>query len=132
MISMALTLGAPDRVPAGKRPAAGPRHRIVFQIAVDVGNQVHDVGVALHHHQVGHLHRTGPGDPAQVVAPQVHQHQVFGPLLFVGQQFRGQRPVFLLAGPRGRVPAMGRKVATRFSRRTMVSGEEPTRAISSK
>ena len=41
------------------------------------------------------------GDPADVVAAQVHEHDVLGPFLGVGQQFLGQGPVLglVLAPP---------------------------------
>ena len=46
---------------------------------------------------------------AQVVAGQVDQHQVLGPLLLAQEQLGGQRAVRLrLRRARGRVPAMGR------------------------
>ena len=39
-----------------------------------------------------------PADPAQVIAQQVHDHQVFGLVFFAANQFPGQRLV-LGAGP---------------------------------
>ena len=34
-------------------------------------------------------------DPADVVAGQVHEHQMLGPLFFVGEELRFERAVFL-------------------------------------
>ena len=84
--------GSPDQLPGvAVRP----------QVADNVGDQMHHVAVALHEHQVRHLHGAGFGHPAQVVASQVHQHEMFGALLLVHQQLVGQGPVFLfVAAPR--------------------------------
>ena len=56
---------------------------------------MHDVGIALDGHELVHLHRAHPGHPAHVVAPEVHQHDVLGALLRVGQQILLQLPLFL-------------------------------------
>ena len=53
-----------------------------------------DAGVVAHHH------RAQLGDAAHVVAAEVDQHQVLGPLLGIGPQLRLQRAVLL-----GRAPA---------------------------
>src|SRR5207244_1416405 len=47
---------------------------------------VHDVAVALDLHDAGQGDRAGPGDLPDIVPPQVHQHDVLGPLLGVGQE----------------------------------------------
>ena len=67
-----------------------PRH-----LGLDVGDDVHDVGIALDGHELVHLHRAHPGHPADVVASEVHQHDVLGALLRVGQQVLLQLPLFL-------------------------------------
>ena len=54
---------------------------------------MHDVGVALDRHQLGHVDRAVSADAAQVVARQVHQHDVLGPLFGIGQQLPLQRDV---------------------------------------
>ena len=45
--------------------------------------------------------RAVAGHAAHVVAAQVDQHDVLGPLLGIGQQFLGQPAVFLLGLRRG-------------------------------
>ena len=52
---------------------------------------MHDVRVALDFHHVGELHAAEFGDAADVVAAQVHEHDVLGAFLGVGQQLLGQR-----------------------------------------
>jgi hypothetical protein len=95
--------------------------------AVHFRDQVHDVRVALDHHLVGHHHRAGLGDAADVVAAQVDQHQVLGQLLGIGLEF-GFQPARSSSGvrPRGRVPAIGRTMASPPCTRTSTSGEAPT------
>src|SRR5690554_4508687 len=44
---------------------------VLFQAAGDIGDNVHDVGIALHNHLVGQLHGAGFRYPAGVVAAQV-------------------------------------------------------------
>ena len=46
------------------------------------------LGIALQPHQLGHLDRTGPADAAQVVAEQVDDHHVLGPVLRIAHQLR--------------------------------------------
>ena len=72
---------------------------VVFrsQLPFHLGDDVHDVGVALDAEEFRHLDAADLGHPAHVVAPQVHQHQVLGPLLGVGQQLRFQGLVFCRA-----------------------------------
>ena len=69
----------------------------------DLGDDMHDVAVALDDHQVFHLHGAEIAHPADVIARQVDQHDVLGPFLGVGQQFGFVRLVLfgcLAAGPR--------------------------------
>ena len=42
--------------------------------------------------------RADHGDAADVVAAEIEQHQVLGPLLRIGQQLGGERPVLLRRG----------------------------------
>ena len=51
--------------------------------------------VAFDGHQVGDLYGPHLGHPAQVVAPQVHQHHVLGPLFLAGAQL-GLHPLVVL------------------------------------
>ena len=103
MISIARTLGAPDTVPAGK-PADQRVERVAVraELALDVGDDVHDVAVALDDQLLGDPHRADLGDAADVVAAEVEQHQVLGALLGIGQQLVRQR---LVLGRRRAAPA---------------------------
>ena len=58
--------------------------------------------------------------------PEVDQHQVLGELLGVGQQLGSSARSSSGVAPRRRVPAIGRTVTVPSSRRTRISGEEPT------
>ena len=60
---------------------------------------MHDVRVALDLHQIGELHAVVLGDPADVIAAQVHEHDVLSPFLGIGQQLGRQGTVL------GLVPA---------------------------
>ena len=93
MISMARTLGAPETVPAGKAAiSASIASRRGVELALDVGDDVHDVAVALDEELSVTSTRADFGDPADVVAAEVEQHQVLGALLGVGEQFRRRAP----------------------------------------
>ena len=52
------------------------------------------MAVALDREQVTELDAAEPGHPADVVPPEVHQHDVLGPLLRIGEQLGLQRLVF--------------------------------------
>src|SRR5690606_17728222 len=72
---------------AGKdRPDHLPRRHALAQFAADVGDDVVHVFVGLHHHQLVHAHAARPADPAQVVALQVDEHHMLGPLLGMADQ----------------------------------------------
>ena len=58
---------------------------------------MHDVRVALRGEQLGHVHRAILADAAQVVASQIDQHHVLGPLLGIIQQLLLQRGILGLA-----------------------------------
>ena len=58
---------------------------------------MHDVGIALDNHFFINTYRARGTYPADVVAAQVDQHQVFGQFLGIGQQFLLQCPVLGLA-----------------------------------
>ena len=68
------------------------------QFADDVGDDVHDVGVALDDHALGEAHGADAGDAADVVAAQVDEHQVLGQFLGIGEQFLLQGAVLGLGG----------------------------------
>ena len=69
---------------------------------MDVAHQVHHVGIALDVHEVLDVDAAGHGRAAQVVAAQVHQHEVFGALLRLGEEFIG---VGTVLGRRGTAAA---------------------------
>ena len=58
-----------------------------------MAGDVHDMGVMLDGELFGHLDRADLRDPADIVAAEVQQHQVFGQFLGVAQQVGGQRLV---------------------------------------
>ncbi len=64
-----------------------------------LGDQVRHVGVPLHGEKLPHPHGAGKGHPGEVVAHQVHQHGVFGPLLGGGKELLLQEEVLLLGSP---------------------------------
>ena len=68
------------------------------------------MGIALHFHIAFQVHGAGAGHPAQVVAAQVHQHDVLGALLGVVVQFGGQAGVFQIVGPAPARARNGRKL----------------------
>ncbi len=74
---------------------------------------MHDVAVVLDLHQLVHTDRSVLADAAQVVAPEVDEHDVLGALLLVGQQLGGDAPVLLGRGPAraGAGDRLGRDVA---------------------
>ena len=87
-------------MPAGK--AGGERvDRIVGGVEppLDVRDDVHHVAVAFDAKTLRHHHGADRGDPADIVAAEVEQHQVLGAFLLVRQQVGRQRLVF------GRRPA---------------------------
>ena len=75
--------------------------------ANDVGNDVHDVAVALDEELAGDLNGADLRHPANVVAAEVQQHQVFGPLLGVFEQSLGKRLIFCLGRPARRCSCNG-------------------------
>jgi len=54
---------------------------------------VHDVAVPLDRHELDEFHGLGPAHLGQVVAREVHEHEVLGEFLRVGEQFRRHRLV---------------------------------------
>ena len=66
----------------------------VLEPAPDVTDEMHDVRVALDHHELRHLDRADPGHAAHVVAAEIHEHHVLGTLLRIGLHFG--RELFVL------------------------------------
>ena len=105
MICIARTFGAPE-TRAGRKAGHQRIDRVVRAASsrpIDVRDDVHDVAVALDDEALGDLDRADLGDPADVVAAEIEQHQVLGPLLRVGEQRLGQMLVLgrRRAAPRG-------------------------------
>ena len=65
------------------------RVAILAQFALDIGDDVHDLAVALDEELVGDFDGADFGDAADVVAAEVEQHQMLGALL---RDRRGARP----------------------------------------
>ena len=95
---------------AGREDRAKRIERVELgsQAPFDVADQVEDVAVALDLHVLADGHRPGPGHPAQVVAAEVDQHDVLGPLLGVGLELLGEQGI--LAGVRAARPGPGDRV----------------------
>ena len=55
---------------------------------------MHDVRIALDGKKLFHLHRAVLAHAAQVIAPQIHEHDVFGALFGVGAEFGFEAQVF--------------------------------------
>ena len=113
MICIARTFGAPESVPAGRAAiSTSTGSSALGRVALDVGDQVHDVAVALDEEAVGDPHVRAPRarlrrvaaalaqhrHAADVVAAEVEQHQVLGVLLRVGEQLLLERLVLLGRG----------------------------------
>ena len=75
--------------------AAGP------QPGLHRADQLEHGGVILHRQQLGHLHGADARNPAQVVAHQIHDHQVLGPVLLAGGQLAAQAAVLFGGGAAG-------------------------------
>ena len=63
-----------------------------------VADDVHHVAVALDGETGGNLHAVGGGDPADVIAAEVEQHQMLGVLLGIGEQAFAVRLVLFARG----------------------------------
>src|SRR4029077_3460827 len=71
------------------------------QPPVQAGDQVHDMRIALDKFEALDLHGAVFADAAEVIAAEVHQHDVFGKLLGIGGEVGGQTLVlgFVSAAP---------------------------------
>ena len=131
MISIARIFGAPDSVPAGKVADQGVEGVLAGrELADHRAHDVLDVAVPLEDHLLRDAHAAEAADAAHVVAAQVHEHDVLGALLLVGQELCARRSSSSGVAPRGRVPAIGRSRPCRPSTRTSISGEAPAIAES--
>ncbi len=63
--------------------------------------------IALNLHQFIHLHLAVSSYPSHIVAPQVNQHDVLGPLFGISKEFRRQGLVFGLRASPGAGPGNG-------------------------
>src|SRR5215212_1190335 len=75
------------------------RRDVLFEPAGDLADDVEDVRVGLDDHQLVDLDAAVLADAAEVVAAEVDQHHVLGPLLWVVDQAGGEAAVLLLAAP---------------------------------
>ena len=60
---------------------------------------MHHVRIALDEHQPVDFHRTIFAHAAQIVAPQIDEHDVFGAFFGIGQQLRFELAVFIFVAP---------------------------------
>ena len=91
IVFIACTLGAPVIEPGGK--AARNRSIAVRPGAsrpVTVETRWCTLAKLAHAEELGHSHRAGRADPGQVVAHQVDDHQVLGPILWRAGELGGQ------------------------------------------
>ena len=80
----------------------------VAQLAGDIRHDVHHVLVALDHHQLGDVDRADFSDAADIVAPEVDQHDVLGALLRIGEEFLLEFAILVLGlAARGAFPRSG-------------------------
>src|SRR5918997_1429574 len=101
-------LGRPRDGPGRKRRRQGVERREVLpQIPLHGRDDVHDVGVALDLHEALEFHGPDLAHPPEVVAAEVNEHDVLGPLLLVGEQLFGE-PRVLLWRPAPRAGARDR------------------------
>ena len=49
-------------------------------------DDVHDMTVALDNESLGHFDAAIGGDPADIIAPEIEEHEMFSNLFLVGQQ----------------------------------------------
>ena len=102
MICIARTFGRAGEGAGGKRRAQHV-HRAdpLAQRARDLADDVEDVRVGLDHHQLVDLDRAVLADAAEVVAAEVDQHHVLGPLLGVVDERSARRRSSSSSPPRG-------------------------------
>src|SRR5258708_4869725 len=60
---------------------------VAREASFNLGDDVHDMAVALDDHEVLHLHRTELANAPDVIARQIHEHDVFDPFFGIAEQF---------------------------------------------
>ena len=75
------------------------------------------MGVALDLHELHHLDRSGETHAPQVVAPEVHEHEVLRTLLLIGQETFDQRRILLRGRATRARPRDGMHSASTFAHR---------------
>ena len=83
--------------------ANGKRVQALGELALDGAHDVHDLREALDDHELGRPDRPRRAHAAEVVAGEVDEHRVLGPLLRVGEELVLVQPVAQL----GRAPRAG-------------------------
>ena len=86
----------------------------VLKLGGDTACQVHDVGEAFHFHEPLHVDRAGAGYAPEVVAAQIHQHDVLGAFLGIFLQFCGEAGVFEIVGSAFAGPGDGGELELAF------------------
>ena len=94
--------------------------------AIHRRDEVHDVRIALECHELRDPHRTIFADAAEIVAPEVHQHDVLGSFFLVAFELFCHAKVFVFVRPAGSRARDRVRSAFRPSTRTSISGDEPT------
>ena len=94
MISMARTFGAPVMEPPGKTaPRSVPRSTPSRSVPDTSETRWCTRRVGLEPGEAVDDHAAGSADPSQIVALEVHDHHVLGPLLRIAMQLGGARGV---------------------------------------
>ena len=75
---------------------------------------MHDVGEAFHFHEPLHVDRAGAGYAPEVVAAQIHQHDVLGAFLGIFLQLCGEAGVFEIVGSAFAGPGNGGELELAF------------------
>ena len=119
-------------MPAGKQAISVSRQvRVFHEFAAERRHQVHHVRVAFDDHQFFDLHRAVLADSSEIVAAEIDQHDVFGALLFVGEQLSCERFVFCFSSsPRAACPQWDDIELHGPRILTSISGDEPTIVVS--
>ena len=102
----------------------------IAETPADLGDQVLDVGELLDAGEADDLDGPDLADAPEVVARQVHEHDVLGALLGVRAQARRERLVLRRCAAAGRRPGDRPRLDLRPRQRTSISGEEPSTVAS--
>ena len=88
---------------------------------------MHHVAISLKSHQFVDLHRAELGNPTDIIACKINQHDVFGALFGVFRQLSGHPSIVVVGAPTtpGAMQS-GDEITLRSSSCTIGSGEEPT------